>query len=297
LKPSQNKKKEIKPEEIQMNRNLNSLRQNYCRPATVTGKKIHYLFPLEQECDEGKALIAKTPVPVFHLQEFEPSGLEQTYRDEATGADLPVFAVFDLYGDHQLTFEITAEFVPTTAEPGSLRAHIPMKETQAFVKQINERRIRTEPAVTRIALVLGILPALAYLFFHSMVMTGRTFGFVLTGCALGAFFAYTLSRFVLDQLWPLKKLVITAEFDGILPKEAREKARAAEEQFNNLYLIVDQQHHWKSALLPDPSSRVLDPLLIGELKEDNRRKFFVIHQFDLTEAEQCLTDEFATMPE
>jgi DNA-3-methyladenine glycosylase II len=27
LKPSQNKKKEIKPEEIQMNRNLNSLRQ------------------------------------------------------------------------------------------------------------------------------------------------------------------------------------------------------------------------------------------------------------------------------
>jgi hypothetical protein len=38
----------------------------------------------------------------------------------------------------------------------------------------------------------------------------------------------------------------------------------------------------------------LDPLLIGEVKQGRRRKFFVIHQFDLTEAEQYLADEFAT---
>jgi hypothetical protein len=36
--------------------------------------------------------------------------------------------------------------------------------------------------------------------------------------------------------------------------------------------------------------------LIGELKQGRRRKFFLIHQFELTEAEQYLTDEFASNP-
>jgi hypothetical protein len=38
----------------------------------------------------------------------------------------------------------------------------------------------------------------------------------------------------------------------------------------------------------------LDPLLIGEVKRGRCRKFFLIHQFDLTEAEQYIADEFAT---
>jgi hypothetical protein len=67
-----------------MSNNLSLLRQNHCRPATVTGNRTHQLFPLEKECDEGKALLAKTPAPILHVQEFDPSGLEQTYRDEAT---------------------------------------------------------------------------------------------------------------------------------------------------------------------------------------------------------------------
>jgi hypothetical protein len=32
-----------------MSQNLNLLRQNYCRPATFTGKRTRYLFPLERE--------------------------------------------------------------------------------------------------------------------------------------------------------------------------------------------------------------------------------------------------------
>jgi hypothetical protein len=102
---------------------------------------------------------------------------------------------------------------------------------------------------------------------------------------------------VLNQFCPWKKLVITAEFNGILPKEAREKARAAKDHFDNLYLIVDQQHRWKSVLLPDPKPRILDPLLIGELKQGRGRKYYLIHQFELTEAEQYLADEFATKPD
>src|ERR1700756_5268940 len=103
-----------------MSHNLNLLRQTYCRPATVTGKATHCLFPLEKECDQGKAMLAKAPVPLLYLQEFSPCGLQQTYRDEATGAELPVFAVFNLEGTHQCNFEITTDSVARTGESDSL---------------------------------------------------------------------------------------------------------------------------------------------------------------------------------
>ena len=279
-----------------MNNSLDLLRQNYCRPATVTGKRDHYLLPLEKECNEGKALLAQAPVPLLHLQEFDPSGLEQTYRDEATGAELPVFAVFNLEGDHQLAFEITTESVSTPADPTSLPAHLPFRRTQAFVQKTNERRIKAERAITPISGILGIVPALVYLFATITVVGGATAPQILVIWIFGAGLAYILSQSVLDRLCPWKKLAITAEFNGILPKEAREKARAVKDHFDNLYLIVDQQNRWKCALLPDPLRRALDPLLIGELKQGDRHKFFLIHQFDLTEAEQYLADEFATKP-
>jgi len=104
-----------------MSENLNLLRQIYCRPATFAGKRTDHLFPLEEECEQGKSLLAIAPKTLLHLQEFDPSGLQQTYRDEATGAELPVFAVFDLEGNHQLDFEITTDSLPTTNQP-SLRA-------------------------------------------------------------------------------------------------------------------------------------------------------------------------------
>jgi hypothetical protein len=136
---------------------------------------------------------------------------------------------------------------------------------------------------------------LTYIFTHISVMAMAALPYVLMGgWGLGTFLAYLSGLFVLNRLLPRKKLVITAEFNGILPKEAREKARAAKDQFDKLYLIVDQQHRWKSALLPDPSPRASDPLLIGELKRGRCRKFFLVHQFDLTEAEQFLADEFAS---
>src|ERR1700747_3379966 len=100
-----------------MSQNLNLLRQNYCRPATLSSRKTHHLFPLEKECEQGKALLAKAPKSVLQLQELDPYGLQQTYRDAASGAQLPVFAVFDLEGSHQLTFEITTDSLPTTNQP------------------------------------------------------------------------------------------------------------------------------------------------------------------------------------
>jgi hypothetical protein len=163
------------------------------------------------------------------------------------------------------------------------------------VRKINERRMKAERAVAPLAVILGIFTGSVCLFSQTTLKAGAAIPYVLAGgWILGAFLTYVLSLFVLNRLCPWRKLVIGAEFNGILPKEVREKAREAKDQFDNLYLIVDQQHRWKSALLPDPRPRALDPLLIGEVKQGRRRKFFVIHQFDLTEAEQYLADEFAT---
>ena len=198
---------------------------------------------------------------------------------------------------YQLTFEITTDSVPTTANSGSLFGYIPFQRTQAFVRKMNERRMKAELAITPISLILGIFPALAYILTHITVMTGTTALGTFVGWVIGPILAYILSLRLLDWHRPWKKLVISAEFDGILPKETREIARAAKDHFDNLYLIVDQQHRWKGALLPDPRPRDLDPLLIGELKRGRCSKFILIHQFDLTEAEQFLADEFTTKPD
>ena len=219
----------------------------------------------------------------------------RSIETRATGAQLPVFAVFDLEGNHQSVFEITTDSVPTDAAPNSLPSYIPFQKTQAYVRKINESRVKAERAVAPIAVILGILCASIFLFSHITAKAGAAVPYALVGgWILGAFLTYVVSLLVLNRVCPWKKLVIAAEFNGLLPKEVREKARAFKDQFDKLYLVVDQQHRWKSALLPDPRPRALDPLLIGEVKQGRRRRFYLVHQFDLTEAEQYLADEFAT---
>jgi hypothetical protein len=280
-----------------MSANLNLLRQKYCRPGSFTSTRNDRLFPLEEECEEGKTLLATTPKAILHFQEFDPNGLEQTYRDEAGGAELPVFAVFDLEGSHRLTAEITTDASPAIDQSKSLPAYLPFRKAEPFVRKINDRRIKADRAVTWLSLVLGILPVLIFLDSHTISIFQAAVPHILVGgWILGAFFFYVLSLFMLNQFYPWKKLVVTAEFNGILPKVVRERARAAKEQFDNLYLIVDQQHRWKSELLPDPRPRILDPLLVGELKQGQGGKYYLIHQFDLTQAEQYLADEFAVGP-
>jgi hypothetical protein len=275
-----------------MSENLNQLREQYCRPGSFTGKKTGHLFPIEEKCEEGKALLATAPKALLHLQEFDPYGLQQTYQDEVSGAELPVFAVFDLEGSHQLAIEIATDSPPTINQFKGLAAYVPFQKTEAFVRKINHRRMRFERTLAPVSVILGVFPVLG--FFHTTAMVGAAVPHVLVGgWILCAFLLYVLSQFALNRFCPWKKMVITAEFNGILPKETREKAHAAKYHFANLYLIVDQRHRWKSALLADPRPRNLDPLLVGELRQGCARKYYLIHQFDLTDAEQYLTDEFA----
>jgi hypothetical protein len=286
----------VKPifREIHMSENLNLLRQRYCRPGSFTSKRNDHLFPLEEECEEGKTLLARNRKAILYLQEFDPHGLQQTYRDEASGAELPVFAVFDLQGSHRLAIEVTTDPRPTNNQPKSLPEHLPFRKAEPFVWKINDRRIKSERVATWLSVLLGMLPVLIVLVFRPIPILQAAVPHILVGgWILGAFLFYLLSLFILNQFCPWKKLAITAEFNGILPKVVREKALAAKDQFDNLYLIVDQQHRWKSDLLRDPRPRLLDPLLIGELKQGDRHKYYLIHQFDLTQAEQYLADEFA----
>jgi hypothetical protein len=279
-----------------MNQNLDQLRQNYCRPGVVATKGVNCLFPLEKECDQGRSILASAPKTFLQLQEFSPYGLHQTYRDEATDLELPVFVVFNLEGNHQLSFEITTDSIAPTTEPKSLPSYIPFQKTQASVREINKRRDRGERAAGRVSLILGIVPVLAYFFsgldpFPAFMEAGILIG----GWLLGSFLTYVFCLSMLNRFLPWKKLIVTAEFDGILPKETRQKALIAKNYFDHLYVIVDQQRRWKSSLLPDPRPRALDPLLIGEVKQGNARKFFLLDQFDLTPAEQYLADEFASV--
>src|SRR5258708_8353854 len=153
---------------------------------------------------------------------------------------------------------------PATARPRSLPAYVPIQKTQDFVRKINEPRMRGERAAIRTSAILGIIPVLAYLSSRTAELAGPSVFFVLMGgWILGAFLTYLLSEIVLNRIRPWKKLVISAEFDGILPKETREKARAAKDYFDNLYLIVDQQRRWTSTMLLDPPPLAWVPIYLG----------------------------------
>ena len=120
-----------------MNQNLDLLRQKYCRPAVATGKATNSLFPLEKKCEQGRTLLAKAPKTLLPLQEFSPYGLHQTYQDEAAGLELPVFAVFDLEGNHQLTFEITTDSIAPATVPKSLAQSA--RVVQGVVRSTNDQ--------------------------------------------------------------------------------------------------------------------------------------------------------------
>jgi len=276
-----------------MSQKLTLLRQNYSRPVAVDGPPD--FFPLERESEQGKAVLAKKPNRVQQLQRFNPHGLLQTYRDGQTDAELPVFAVFNLEGSNRLTAEVTMTSISIDAEPGDLSSFLPLERAQAFVKKINATRMRAEQIALRTCAIAGIVGLLVFFLSHDPGVKTVALPFLVIGVwSLGAFLSYLVAEFVLNRIYPWKKLILTAEFDGILPKSTREIALAAKHRFTNLYLIVDQQKRWQSTLLRDPVPRALDPLLIGEIKKGDHRRFFLLDQFDLTAAEQYLADEFAT---
>jgi hypothetical protein len=279
-----------------MSQNLSLLRQEYCRPVILDGPSD--LFRLEKESAQGKVVLENPPKRFRQRQEFDPVGLLQSYRDEQTGAELPVFAVFNLEGSNQLNCEITINSLSINAEPGSLPTYLPFRGARDFVTQINRKRMQREPVAWGISVVTGVIGLLAFCWLNNLEITAAALPFLyclLTGIgSLTTLLTYLAVELLLNRTHPWKKLMLTAEFDGILPRKTRDIAFAAKSRFDNLYLVVDQEKRWQSKLLRDPVPRAFDPLLVGEIVRGCHRRFFLLDQFDLTAAEQYLADEFAT---
>ena len=269
------------------------------------------LFPLEKSTHEGKTMVAKSPWKTLRYLKFDPSGLRQTYRDQTTGAELPVFALFNLEGSNELRADIAIDRSPVFDASLNLANYLPFGRAQKFLEGVNKKALRTQsiarawyPRVGLLAAFVVALIVAAYLVPHTATRLPQGtptpigiffFAFGTFIIALCTFYVVTLG--IVGHLFPVKKLFLTATFDGILPKETRQKAIRARGQFDNLYLVVDQQNRWKSELLPVPASALLDPLLIGEKRERSGSSYFLIDQFDLTKAEDYLIAEFLINPE
>ena len=99
--------------------------------------------------------------------------------------------------------------------------------TQEYIRsrQIRLLASRQQGALTRLSVILGIFPVLCLLLAPTTKIVEAAAPYVLVGgWILGAFFLYLMGQLVLNQVCPWKKLLITAEFNGILPIEARPKA-------------------------------------------------------------------------
>ena len=296
-----------------MSNNLTLLRKNYCRPANRVEKADKDLFPLERNTEQARTILRKAPCKSLPYLEFDPSGLRQTYRDEKTGAELPVFAVFNLEGDHQLHAYVGAKRKTSYGAALKLANHLPFDKAHKFLGSLNQRNLKAWRVATLCCLLLATLAAIAAalrgwpellndpalssspqpvadaIFRVSLLSGAAFFATLLLGFLMGAA--------LVNKCFPPKTLWLTATFDGILPKETRQRALQARELFDQLYLVVDQQRRWESELLPVPASALLDPLLIGEKREHFRSRYYLIDQFKLTKAEDYLAAEFLSNPE
>src|ERR1700693_473248 len=292
-----------------MSTHLNLLRENYCRPAIVMEKPDESLFPLEKSTHEGKTMVAKSPWKTLRHLKFDPSGLRQSYRDQTTGAELPVFAVFNLEGSSELRADVGMDRRPVFDASLNLANYLPFGRAQKFLEGVNQKSLRTLSIARARYHAVGLLAAFVVTLIVTYLVSNPAarlpqgtptldiFLFAFGVFITALFMFHALTPEIVDNLLVVKKLSLTATFDGILPKETRQKAIHAKVHFDNLYVVVDQQNRWKSELLPIPASALLDPLLIGEKRERCRSSYFLIDQFDLTKAEDYLMAEFLINPE
>lgn len=292
-----------------MSDNLTLLRQQHCRPAGLRDQPDKGLFALERQTEAARRLRSHAGGPRRGYLELDPAGLKRTYRDERSGLPLPAFAVFNLEGSPQLHAYVGAVRRTRYGAGLSLANHLAFEQTQQHLKGLNGRNLRA----WRVALgawglvALGV--ALAALLGPGAPAWGAAGGLggwaaalgqgaLLAGASFGAtlLVGLLLSGGIINRAYPPQTLSLSASFEGLLPAATRAKALRARAHFDRLYLVVDQQERWQSALLPVPASVLLDPLLVGEKREGFRSRYYLIDQFELTLAEDYLASEFLSDP-
>src|SRR6266403_2165408 len=144
-----------------MSDKLTLLRENYCRPANLIEEADKDLFPLERNTEQGRILIAKAPRKSLPYLEFDPSGLKQTYRDEKTRAEPPVFAVFNLEGSNELHAYIGAKRKSSYGAVLKLANHLPFAKAQKFLESVNRHNLKAWRVANCCYLLLAALAAIA----------------------------------------------------------------------------------------------------------------------------------------
>ena len=294
-----------------MSDNLTLLREQHCRPAGLRDKADHGLFALERQTEAARQLRGQARARRRPYLELDPAGLKRTYRDGASGLPLPVFAVFNLEGSPQLHAYIGAVRRTAYGAGLSLANHLPFEQTQQQLKGLNGPNLRAwrlaAGAWGLVALGVGLAalrlgpgaPALAAAaagpggWPAALAQGALLFG---ASGAAALLVGLLVSGGLINRAWPPQTLSLSASFEGLLPAATRAKALRARAHFDQLYLVVDQQGRWQSALLPVPASVLLDPLLVGERREHFRSRYYLIDQFELTDAEAYLASEFVQEP-
>src|SRR5262249_3707254 len=124
---------------------------------------------------------------------------------------------------------------------------------QASVRTLNTRSLTAHQWMSRIALLGGIAMYLSCVAGLWFVRQNQLHPLLFLGLLFGALLLLTFGSVAVRMIWPLSQLRLIAKFDGLLPPKTRLIARAARADFKKLFLVVDQQGRWDSALLPDPA--------------------------------------------
>src|SRR5260370_37248696 len=118
----------------------------------------------------GKTMVAKSPWKTLRYLKFDPLCLRQICCDQTTGAELPVFAVFNLEGSSELRADIGMDRRPVFDASLNLANYLPFGRAQKFLEGVNQKALRTlsiagawYPRVGVIAAFVVVLIVAAYL--------------------------------------------------------------------------------------------------------------------------------------
>jgi hypothetical protein len=232
------------------------------------------LFALERNGAAGNAISSALRASSdLKYPEFMPEGLSQTYRDQKTGLELPLFGVFPLNSESAtISYEIQAKpaegplvkFHPvlnTLKCFSDLRQYLVPNSVVQSVFQRGDKKILMQS----IAVGVGFMAVAAVMLTVLSINPKNNVAIleILPWVLLASIAIALVIGAILSDERDRISLRLTASFDGLLPQEIRKKAREAANEFDDLFLITDQRDRWVCEILPTPRPPNPDPLLIG----------------------------------
>ena len=166
-------------------------------------------------------MVAKSPWKTLRYLKFDPSGLSQTYREQTTGAELPVFAVFNLEGSSELRADIGMDRKPVIDASLNLANYLPFDGAQKFLEGVNQKALRTLDIArawyARVGLLSAFVAALivvAYLVLHPAAPLAQEtpnpafgiFFFAVIGYITALCIVHVVIFRIVGDLFPVKKL-------------------------------------------------------------------------------------------